>query len=270
MRIMGRCCLLLCLALGGCSAFGFLFERLEWLVNWKLDDMFDLSEVQEEQVEAGTEVLKVWLVNEGFPKLITDLSQARDSWQAGQRQQAFVKLDTTFQEAIDAFLLAARPELLKLVLTLEESNLEHFRHYNETQREDWFDYAESDQSKAESRLERIEDWFGRLEPGQQALVETRVRLYPDEYAIRIVNNDQWVEQFSRAVRARDELVLSDWLADPSLWWTPEYQALRDHNRRMIQELLFELLPTISSKQSERVVEKVEDWIENLQEVMPES
>lgn len=60
-----------------------------------------------------------------------------------------------------------------------------------------------------------------------------------------------------------------WLDNLSIFWTPEYTLLKEHNDQQRKELLFELFPTLSLKQKQHAEENIEDWIEKLRDVLPQ-
>lgn len=257
----------LCLTLTSCSTFGLLFDHLPDLTVWQMDRMFDLTDTQEEIVEQGAESVQIWMVSEGFPELIRQLEVARDLWQDGSYTQASVVFEDIIEERISAFLLASRPHLVAFMMTLDDANVEHYRSYNDEKKEDWFAYAESEADKDESRRERLEEWFGDVSNEQEERGDQLIQLLPDEKQIRLANNDHWKEKFLAAALARNETALSQWLADPSIWWLPAYAQLREENRRQRRELVAMMIDSMSPEQSEHVVERVDDWIDDLKGVL---
>lgn len=261
--------LLFCLlSLGGCSAFSLLFDRLDWLVVWRLDSMYELNEAQEEVAEEGALAMQAWLSQEAFPLWVERLENARLLWNEQQHPAAYEALRSGFDKAVNEFLEAVRPHVIRFALTLNDDNAAHFWAYNQEQQAEWFDYAHSQEAKISKRTERLEDWFGSLDNAQRALVAEHIRLYPDEHRIRVANNTQWNELMLSAALSRDTQALEIWLTEPSVWWTDEYKALRQFNRNALDQLLLALFPTLHEEQKAEVSDKVGDWIEDLSEVIP--
>ena len=92
------------LLVSGCSGFGFLFERLDWLMVWQLDRMFDLSSEQEEQIQPKAAELREWLRNEGFPKIIDGFNQTLTLWNADKLEAALDHMDKTTKALTSTFL----------------------------------------------------------------------------------------------------------------------------------------------------------------------
>ncbi len=259
--------IVLLLPLSACSTFGFLFERLPWLTKWQFDTMYELNDEQALIVEDGAKAMQRWFIARGFPDLITDLNKLRTLWQSEDRQAALQFFDEQAHAFIAAFMTTAKPYLLDLFMRLDEENLQHYQRYSEGKQDDWFEHLESDAAKRENRAEKLDDWFGRISDSQSALLDEHIALLPDEYAIRLRNNAQWQERFELAVLARDRESLSSWLSDFSIWWTDDYRQLRLDNRQQWQALLHDLLPTLSEREREHADERVQDWIETLEDVL---
>lgn len=253
--------------LSGCTAFSLLFDRLGWLTSWQLDRMFELRAEQELLVEEGSEAMREWFVVEGFPLLINRLETSVALWKQENYLQARVHLEQSLEQSIQAFLLAVRPHVMPLLLSLDEANTAHYRVYNEARKEDWFEHTLSQEAKVDKRIERLEDWFGNLNRDQRARVAELVALLPYERDIRLRNNDHWKERFLEAALSRDEAALEAWIAEPSLWWLPEYAQLRADNREQTRALVDMMIASMHQTQSNHVVNRVQDWIETLEDVL---
>jgi predicted HAD superfamily phosphohydrolase YqeG len=149
---------------------------------------------------------------------------------------------------------------------LTEENAQHYRHYSNKQQEEWFESTHSLETRIEHETERLEDWFGHLSDQQIKLIENRASIVKNEQQIRIANHLSWREAYLQAAINRDTTLLRSWLNDLSIFWTPEYTQLKQHNDQQRQALVFELLPTLSPKQKRHAREKVEDWIEKLKDI----
>lgn len=253
------------LLVSGCSGFGFLFERLDWLMVWQLDRMFDLSAEQEEQLQPKAAELREWLRNEGFPSAIDGFNQTLTLWNNDQLEAAYNHMDNTSKTLIDDFLVQLVPVVQTLSLTLTEENAEHYRQYNKEKQEDWFEYAESDESKTDARIEQLDSWFGHLSDQQVMIITPYTKLFPNERQIRINNNDQWRERVLSAALARDTAQLKRWIESPELLWTAEYSLLYQHNKNDIDVMMKALFPILTKKQKEHAADRVLDWVGKLED-----
>lgn len=256
--------LLITLLVSGCSGFGLLFERLDWLMVWQLDRMFDLSAEQEERIQPKAAELREWLRNDGFPKVINEFNYTLTLWNEGQLESAYNHMDGTSKVLISDFLAQLVPVVQTLSLTLTEENAEHYRQYNNEKQEDWFEYAESDESKAQERIEQLESWFGHLSDQQVISIMPYTKLYPNERRVRVDNNNQWRERILSAALARDTALLKRWIESPELLWTKEYAHVYQKNKRDIVSMMKVLFPTLTSTQKNHAAERVLDWISKME------
>ena len=257
----------LVIPLTACTAFSFFFERLPWLVTWQLDRMFDLNDAQEALSEQGTEAMQDWFRQEGFPLLIVQLETVQQRWQNDEREAAARYLDIALRDWLDAFFEAVQPHVMPLLMSMTPNNAKQFRRYNKEESDDWFEYAESHESKQAHRIEKLEEWFGDLDAQQQNIVQQHVLLLDREQTIRQHNNQHWNEALMQAALSRDKAALEGWLEDVSIWWTEDYRHLRSQNRQQWQAVIEDLLPTLSERQHAHAERRVEDWLDNLNAVL---
>lgn len=262
--------LLLSLNLSSCSTFGFLFERLPWLSEWQASRMFDLSDTQEEEVEQVAKTMQVWLRTEGFPLLISDLQRYAQSWETAPNSNEIIDLFSSLELHSKRFLERLGAELAPVMLSLRSENLDYYATYVDEKSQDWFEHLVSSEDKQDARLERFEDWFGRLNDAQEEMLRQHIYLLDDELAIRYSNTAQWSNTLRTQVLAQNQQAIQSWLEQPSIWWSEDYASLRAENRLMIDRFLVELVPNLSDKQKRHALLELQQWIENLEEVVSNS
>lgn len=230
---------------------------------WQLDRMFDLTSEQEDQLQPKTAEFREWLRHEGFPKVITSFNQVLTLWSNDQLDAAYEHMDIASQEHINELLQQLVPIVQTLSLSFTEENAEHYRQYNKEKQEEWFEYAESDESKADARIDQLDAWFGHLSDQQIAIIEPYTRLFPNEQQIRTDNNDQWRERILSAALMRDTDQLKQWIESPKLLWTSEYTLLYQHNKQAIASMMKALFPTLTSKQKDHAADRVLGWVSKM-------
>lgn len=261
------CVVLSALLLSACSTFSFIFERLDWFTIWRLDSMFDLSEQQEDQVRPDLVALQSWMRKEGFPEIIYRLEGVLERWDQNQSELAYLYLMSSMQDINRLFLDQMTDGVVRFSLQLTEDNANHYREYTQDKQEDWFDETVSLQAKIDKQTERLEEWFGHLNDQQIKLIEKHTSLLEDERQIRLDNLASWRDNYLQAALNRDAALIRNWLDDLSIFWTPEYFQLKQHNEQQRQALVFALFPTLTEKQKRHAREHVEDWIEKLNDVL---
>ncbi len=259
--------ILLLVQLSACNSTSIFFSNLSFFTTMRLDSMFDLSSDQKEIVKQSTNDLKNWLKNEAAHKSLKHLENAKNLWRNDQYNDAIEYAEKNTEDLIGEFLQVASPEMTRFLLTLDEDNAEHYREYIRENSNEWFEYASSEASKDEARIEQLEKWFGEITPDQKTKAKAIVYLLPNEQQIRIDNTNHWVNHALEASLRRDQARLETWLLDPSIWWLEDYKALRQSNRQQAIELLMMMSKTMNEKQKESVLERIDDWIGKIQGVI---
>ena len=252
-----------CLLITACSTFSLVFSNLERLVTWRFDSMFDLSGSQEDLVWEGTAETKQWLLDTGFPKLVSDLKSALTIWESEELHDGAYAFQAAIETGSDSLLKQMGIAFTPFALSLENHNADAYRAYIKENRDDWFAYAESDRSKWLKRREVFEDWFGELERWQLNGLRKFFTLYRNEKLIRERNTDAWVERFLEAALNDDEKALQAWMARPRIWWTSSYAKLNEHNQQQIEDALSWLLISLNKEQQASAADMVEGWIDEL-------
>jgi Family of unknown function (DUF6279) len=261
---------LLSFSVSSCSTFSFFFERLPWLSSWQMTRMFDLNDEQEGQVEQVAEQMKTWFEQEGFPRLVADLETAQKQWNFEASSEQVISLFNTLEFHNSKFLGELAPLLAPVAIGLSDENLIAFQAYIDDKTEDWFESLESEEDKEDSRVERLENWFGDLNDVQVDLVRQHVWLLEREREIRLENTEHWVGEFISSIRNDQVIAIESWIEDPSIWWTEGYAATRKANREQLENVLIELVPSLSERQKERAGDELQDWIDELKDVVSES
>jgi len=195
------------------------------------------------------------------------LENAKNLWLNDRYDDALEYAEKNTEDLIAEFLQAFSPEMTRFLLTLDEDNAEHYREYIRENSNEWFEYANSEESKDEARIEQLEKWFGELTPDQRTKAKAIVYLLPNEQQIRIDNTNHWVNLALEASLSRDQVRLETWLLEPSTWWLEEYKTLRQSNRQQIIELVMMMSKTMNEKQKESVLERIDVWIDKIQAVI---
>lgn len=177
-RIIGA--IALATLLSACSAVQLAYNNLPEISYWWLDGYVDFDDAQTPQVRDELRRLLAWHRREELPKIADLLQEA----------QALAPADLTPAQACALFdairlrLLAlaerAEPAGATLALSLSEAQVEHLaRKYgkiNDEYRRDWLDRSPAQQRERryDQFLDRSEDFYGRLDAGQRALLRQQV------------------------------------------------------------------------------------------------
>lgn len=177
LRIIGVAgCLALLVLLQACSTLTLGYNRAATLSYWWLDSQLDLSETQSQQVRADLDDLHRWHRREALPRYAGVLL----SWEQLARQdinaaQACEQFEAARAQLLQIAERSARP-LAQLGQTVTPAQREHLQRQhakdNQRFREDFVDAPRFGLSQRVKRLtDRLEMFYGRLEPAQRQLVQ---------------------------------------------------------------------------------------------------
>ena len=255
------------LGLAGCGT-QFLYNRLDTVLHLYVSTQVDLEEAQSRGLRRTLRELLDWHRRSELPRYAQFAeSLARDAAAPLGRARiddAQLEIEALWRDA------AARgaPDLARWLAALQPRQLDElFASLGEDDGELRAKYCEAPEERRRrerlgSLVESIEDWVGRLDAAQRALVRER-------YARITPAGCGWVESRLRhrqalrallgrgaAARPDDLATLADLMVRPEQLWDPDYRARFDANRTVIVDLLAELDATLDARQRRRLVRKL--------------
>ncbi len=269
------------LLLAGCST-KFTYNNLDWLIHWYVDDYVDLSDKQETVFDKHFANWMDWHRNEELAKYVVHLKTLRTD----------IQKESLTAQSISDHLWKSRqhwerlrdhvsPELAGLAAQLtDEQVISLFDELSEENEEIAEKLAEaegkSEEEATEARVEEIEegisDFVGRLSKQQKAIIS---QYAPDFHSTRAL----WLsyrKDFQTAARALIDKRQSnpDFEADfvallthPDDFRSTDYQELRLQNTQLYGRMLEQLFYTLSDKQKNKLINKIDDMIEDFEYLM---
>lgn len=253
------------LYLSGCSA-GFVYNNLDWLVHWYIDDYVDLSA---EQKKAFDHYMHQWLDWHRSEELMA-YRQHLVELKADIAHQPFGKqrwLDEfeRGQQHWQRLLQELAGDLSTLALKLDDQQIESiFEELEKRNREREQRLKSRDDSRrtdklqedivqwigplSEQQKERVRHYAGRLKPNFEDWMQYR-RTWQSE-ARQILLQREDTERWRRAMAA---VVL-----DPRQFKHQTYREQSAYNRNVYASLLADLHADLSESQKAHLLEEVED------------
>ena len=271
--------LLLVLGLSACSN-RFVYNNLDWLVHWYLDDYIELNKVQKQQFDEVFAKWHQWHRAEELPRYQTQLTELRTEIASGpmQAEQFIAHMDRGWLHFVrlrehvadDIIWLAKKAsdeQIAEFFQALEEKNAKREKSYlamtTAEQRQDVLDDVE----------ENLSGYFGRLSAEQKGYVAEyadtmhanflawlEYRRLWQQSALALLNQRNTSEDF--ATRFKQLLV------SPESLQTLQYQQHRTDNRQAYAQLLAKVQQSLSAKQQKRVASELDDLIEMLANLAP--
>lgn len=260
------------LLLGACSSTSFVYNRLDTLLPWYLDDYTQLNREQEKHLDQLLIPFLQWHRREELPRYVVLIDE----------------LQTTIKEPVNSDDLATVVESFRLAwLRVEDEGLDwmlalgdtlsdeqvagfiaSLREKNEENEEEFLSRDEEayHEETYENFRDNATDYVGRLSKPQRRALEAASEslqradslwleeqsLWIDELEALLVREDDWQAGIRAAVSNRAEKA------------PEQYKAVIEHNTSIIQRAISELLNSLTQKQSAHLAKKLTKLRDDLQ------
>lgn len=174
------------LILASCNMIDLAYNNAPILVGSEFDDAFDLSEVQNDQLDSRLDQFFAWHRKEELLRYQQLLDQAALSTTNGITATEFMTLTKNIRLAWQRSMVKAIDNLGGLAHTLSPRQIENFRQYHRERLARFDDYLQKSVQQREiyrvaRNYDRLEDWFGDFDTFQASKIRTRLRQLPDIY-----------------------------------------------------------------------------------------
>ena len=261
---------ILCLA--ACSGTTFVYNRLDTILPWYVDDYVDLSGTQERQLDVELQPFLNWHRQQELPRYV----QLLDEIDASLAQPITTKQVAAIYEGMEVAWFRLEEEslewLLELGATLSEEQVQEFLSYLQKRQEEYEqEYlprteAEYREETYDSFADSLGDYLGRLNPAQRerlqqasADLERSDVVWLQERAawlqrlrVMMQRPPGWQEQVREAVASRGETI------------SERYREVYEHNMQVIFGAVADVLDSRSEKQDRHLRGELAGLREDLQ------
>ena len=168
------------LILGGCSAVRLGYNTSPTLAYWWLDSYFDFDGEQSLRVRSDLQAVQDWHRKAELPLLVQTLKDLQTMAPKPVTPAQVCQLVSGLQTRVQVTLDRVTPTIAAIAPTLQAAQLEHiskeFDRRNRKWREEWIEgtLAERTDRRVKQIVERVESFYGTLEPAQRAIVRSHV------------------------------------------------------------------------------------------------
>ncbi|NVJ51711.1 MAG: hypothetical protein HWE11_15075 [Gammaproteobacteria bacterium] len=271
--------LLAVLLLTGCG-IKFWYNRIDWIVPWFMDDFVELTDGQEDRLEQILIAQTKWHRQQELPRYIAFLTAVRQDVEQQavaqnyqtRRQQISVFYETLLaQLAPDAASLMAQltPEQANAMLTtLAKQDKERMEEYSE------LSAAERVVEIEENLRDSLRDWVGRLTSSQRALVKEWAAAIKDTTEQRMIYRKAWREAmaFELEVAALDnnQQGLEQLITNGQQFQSETLRQLYQHNAAQSERFLIALYESLSARQKQKLINRLNDYIDDFNDLNQQS
>lgn len=281
-RVAATLVLALCAALGlaGCGT-QLLYNRLDMVLHLYVSTQVSLQDSQSVGLRTVLRGLLDWHRRSELPKyaqfvegLAADAARplGRARIDRARLEVEALWRDSVARGAPDAarWLAQLKPaQLDELFASLGEDDAD--------QREEYCDAPEAQRRREREKTLRdsLEDWVGRLDAAQRALVSERFARVTSTGCGWVENRVRFRAEMRRTIDGRDAIAdypgtLARLLMRPEDQWDAGYRARFDANREVVVSLLADLDATLEPRQRRRLVEKLSGYARDFRELAAEA
>ena len=255
-----------------CSSTTYVYNRLDFLLPWYMDDYVDLDAEQEAYLDELLVPFLAWHRAHELPVYLTALNRIEDSLNQPLTAEIVGTIVTEFELAWLRLQGEGLERLLDLGASLSDEQIAAFLEALwEQQREFEEEYLERDEEEFfedndDNTRDTFQDYLGKLSDDQKQWVRdgSRRLLRSDqvwlkeraqwltELGILLTREPGWQERVRVAVSAKNNTM------------TPEYQRIYEHNMDAIYQLAAQVLNARSERQSRHLRGKLADVREDLE------
>lgn len=264
--------------LGGCST-KFTYNNLSWLIHWYIDDYVTLSSQQETFFDQNFDSIHHWHRTQELQKYITHLEQLKADINATELSAEKISLHLlTSKQHWERLREKITPVLVSMAKELSDEQLaslyaEFKKQNDKVAKELEKNQALDEDEKMEARIDEIQGEvksnIGRLSKPQKDIIA--------QYAVQFSSTrGLWLRYRQDIQNSAHQLLikrynnpdfadeLSFLLNNPDDFKSEEYQTLSASNANIYAQMSAALFTTLSAKQKNKAINKIEDLIEDFQ------
>lgn len=267
--------------LSACSS-SFIYNNLDWLLYWYLDDYITLTSEQRSQLDDRVETWQAWHRTVELPKYQQQIDQLRSQLQAGPLdQEAWLSVFNEVQQSAKQLREKIAPELAVLAQSLSSEQVDGFLsewQKNTKKRADRRANTSPEKRLEERQKERIaevEDNIGSLTVEQQDIIRNHIKQltptsdYRTDYQDRLQRlvKSLFDNRLNNATDQHFNDKLSALIINPNQYKSAEHLAISEKNKVIYSQMMAELNRTLSDKQQQKLDASLVELSQLMQRLM---
>lgn len=256
--------LLACMVLlTACSRFDLAYRNLDWLLSWRLDSYLDLNASQKAWLKPHLDRHLAWHCSTQLPQLAGWLDEDRADLASGKLDAARLQarladLHLALGEITDQITPTAAALLQQLSPLQIQQLREQMARENAQLRREFVEPALTEQiaRRAKNTEARLQDWFGSLNPQQQALVKRWAEERGEQNRLWLDSRERWQAALLQELEGRRSADFMQrferLLRERQSYWSPEYRQSFKDSQNSLTELLGQLLASADSRQRQHL------------------
>lgn len=265
------------LLIGACSSTSFVYNRLDFLVLWYVEDYVDLDQYQKQYTSDVLASFLLWHRTHELPDYLRILDQIEDNLSQPQTPEMVASVFSEFEAAwlrlekkglgllLDLGVQLSDEQIDEFMENLWERQVEFKEEYLERTDEEFYEdnYEESEDSAREylgplsdKQLELLREFSRSLLRSDRVWLQERAE-WLAELAVLLERKPGWQERVREAVAARRNNA------------SAESRRVYDHNMQAIYAVIAQLLDGRSEQQDAHLRDRIASLREDLQVLIAE-
>lgn len=261
-------------SLAGCSN-SFVYNQLDWLIPWYLDDYVDLNREQKRAFTAQLRELLRWHRGEELERYIELLNGIEadidhplnalqvESW-ANDALAAYQRIeDRMLPIAFDIGRNLSDAQMAEFIEKLEQGQQDLEKKYLERSNDEYMADAE------ESLSENIGDFIGRLSDNQLAVIKQATQSLQRFDSAWLDERRRWMLTLTQLLQRQSgwENAIMNALRERETQRTESYRTAYAHNSLIINQAIADVLNLRSEKQDQRLRGELEGLRRDLRKLI---
>ena len=260
--------LLLCSA---CSSTTFVYNRLDFLIPWYLDDYVDLERSQKRALDELLEPYLRWHRSDELPQYLDILILIESYLDKPLEQKNIVAISAPVEAAFLRLERESLEWLLTLGADLSDQQIDEFigsLYEQQTEYEEKYldrDLEEYNQDAYDNLRDNFQDYLGRLDSRQKEMLKSTSAALQRSDSVWLEERAAWVANLESILRRepgwRQELRLTLDTREENR--SKNYTQVYEHNLKQVQSLSVAVLNSRSENQDRRLRKKLGNFRDDL-------
>lgn len=265
------------LSITSCSS-KLVYNNLDWLASWYIDDFVTLSDVQEDEFYPAIERFLNWHRKSELQRYIVQIKHIKSDINKGIKADDINHHIEVFKGFWQSALVQVEPSIIKLAYTLDEEQvaelLDEMEERNIERIEDFNDetYEERKAERLDKIENRIESYIGDLTDAQRQLLKSANDSSVSVFSEWMAYRRAWTNSIRKAYTLHDnkwvfKQAISHSILEADSYRSVEYWQKIQDNQKIWVTALTQLLDSLNTKQLQKLNTKLDDYIEDFEDLI---
>lgn len=260
------------LLLAACSGTTFIYNRLDFLIPWYVDDYVDLNRIQKTSLDELLQPYLKWHRQEELPRYLATLIEIEQNLESEIQASNVAHLFLQFEDAWTRLETATLEWMMTLGDQLSDEQIDEFlaslqkqQHEYEEEflprtEEDYFD------ENYDNLVDSFQNYLGRLDKSQRAILKLATADFQRFDAAWLSERAAWLQRLAGLLQreAGWQQRLLDAIAEREAQTSPDYLVRYEHNVGLVRQSIVEVLNSRTEKQDKRLRKKLTHLREDLE------